>query len=181
MYSARVRQSRYANRMTTPTEDEQFAASLSVARRISAWILGSASLLLFLACAILSYFTGNPSDFYGGIFYAVFPLITLGYLNFYLMRPGRDPQKTKEMMARLEKKQRKNAATTSTWNGWILTVASPFLLIVGVGTGLEEGIWPAIAGGLAAVLMGAVGILMIRWGRGKRRAESQRASKPRDI
>ncbi len=165
--------------METSSESEQLARSYATWRRISVYVLGGFSLLLVALSAVVSFFTGNRADFYGGLFYAVFPLITLGYINLILLNPWRDLSKTQKRLEVLSRKQSKNNATTAIWNGWLMVGVSPLFLIGFVGKGAEEGVWQAIAGGLLALLLGGVGVYFIQWGRRSRRAQPM-AAQPDD-
>lgn len=157
--------------MEAPTESKQLARSHAFWRRVSAIALIGFSLLLVVGCSVVAWFTGNVNDFYGGLFYGLFPLLTLIYVNFYLLNPWRDPQLTQRRLEVVQRKQSKNAATSAIWNGWMMLAASPVLLLIFVGKGAEEGVWQMIAGGLAALLFGGAGVVSIRWGRRMRRAK----------
>ncbi|RCS43260.1 hypothetical protein DTL42_19075 [Bremerella cremea] len=158
----------------TTEQLQQLAKVQALWRRISAVILIGFSLLLVLGGGVLSFFTGRASDFYGMLFYAVFPLITLAYFYFILLNPWRDPLKTEQKCVTVYRKQRRQTWKTAIGNGWIMLLASPALFIVFVGKGLEEGFWQAVLGGLLGLLFAVAGIASIVWGRRSRRTDQAR-------
>lgn len=157
--------------METPTESKQLARSYAFWRRVSAIVLIGFSLLLVVGCSVLAWFTGEVNDFYGGLFYGLFPLLTLIYIHFYLLNPWRDPQATQRRLEVVQRKQNRNAASVAIWNGWMMLAASPVLLLKLAGKGAEEGVWQMVAGGVVALLFGGAGVAGIRWGRHRRRAQ----------
>jgi len=155
--------------MDSSPDPEPLAKGHDNVRRLSDRIWLGLILIIAVGCVIAWLVSGEIENLYGGLFYAAFPLMGLIYTHFFLLNPRRDPVETQQQLVELQEKQQRNARKVALFNGSMLLIASPILILFGITAGLKYGIVSALFGGLAGSVCLVAGLLAIVWARRSRR------------
>lgn len=151
--------------MDEQSDPEDLAKLFAFWRRLHDFFwLGLAGLIVG-GGGIAWYVKGNSAYFYAGLFYSFIPLMGFFYYHFILFNRRRDPIETQKRVVNLYHQHQANARASAVVNGSILLIASPILIIVGMGAGAQYGIAGVIIGGIAGSIWLVGGILLLAWWR----------------
>ena len=127
----------HSNCMDITEKRERLAESQARLRRLSTWGLGGLAVALVLLGVGGWWLTGEASWLHVCLWFALFVLLRALYNQFCLLNPRRDPIETEKKLT-ANRPGGANARKVTLWNGWIMVVASPFIAMIALGSGIED-------------------------------------------